>query len=152
MFSKSRDKEEVETPKRRLEDEVGVRETVIAHGNMIHGKILGQVGVRVAGIFEGEIKIESLLWIEKHGEVQGSVSARGVIVEGEMRGNIDSPEKVEIRSSGRVIGDVRCSKIALAEGCFFQGGIKMPEGEAQPVTFVEKRQSAKEEGSLETTG
>ena len=152
MFSKSRDKVEVETPKRRLEDEVDVRETVIANGNAVHGKILGQVNVRVAGTFEGEIKIESLLWIERQGEVQGTVSARGVIVEGEIRGNIDSSEKVEIRSSGRVIGDVRCSKIALAEGCFFQGGITMPEGEGRPVNFVEKRQSTREEGSLETIG
>lgn len=152
MFGKSRGKDPGEAPLRRLEDEVGAKETLIAKGNTVHGKILGQVGVRVAGSFEGEIKIDSVLWIERQGAVQGTVSARGVIIEGEMRGDIDALEKVEICSSGRVFGDVRCKKIALVEGCFFQGGIKMPEGEGQPMTFVEKRQGASEQGEPQTGG
>jgi len=152
MFAKSRDQGPVETPQRRLEDEAGVRETVIATGSTVHGKLLGSVGVRVAGAFEGEIRIESLLWIERQGGVQGTVNARGVIVEGELRGNIESADKVELRSSGRVLGDIKCRKIAMAEGCFFQGGITMPEEAGQPVPFVEKRQSPKEEGGREPSG
>ncbi len=152
MFPKSRDQGPVETPQRRLEDEAGERETVIAHGSTVHGKILGPVGVRVAGAFEGEMKIESLLWIEAQGAVQGTVSARGVIVEGELRGNIESADKVEFRTSGRVLGDIKCRKLAMAEGCFFQGGITMPEEADQPVPFVEKRQSPRGEGAQEPSG
>jgi cytoskeletal protein CcmA (bactofilin family) len=152
MFTKSGGKDPGEAPLRRLEDEVGAKETMIAAGSTVQGKILGQIGVRVAGSFEGEIKIDSVLWIERQGAVQGTVNARGVIIEGEMRGNIDASEKVEIRSSGRVFGDVLCKKIALAEGCFFQGGIKMPEGEDRPVTFVERRQGASEPGEPQPGG
>jgi cytoskeletal protein CcmA (bactofilin family) len=152
MFAKTRDQEPVETPQRRLEDEASVRETVIAKGSTVQGKLLGPVGVHVVGRFEGDIKIEGLLWIEPQGEVQGTVSARGVIVEGELRGNIESADKVELRTSGRVLGDIRCRKLAMAEGCFFQGGITMPEETGQPLPFVEKRQSSTEGGGQEPSG
>jgi cytoskeletal protein CcmA (bactofilin family) len=152
MFAKSRDPGPVETPQRRLEDEAGVRETVIAKGSTVQGKLLGPVGVHVAGIFEGEIRIEGLLWIEAQGTVQGTVSARGVLVEGELRGNIESADKVELRTSGRVLGDIKCRKLAMAEGCFFQGGITMPEEAGQPVPFVEKRQHPTGDGEREPSG
>ncbi len=151
-FVKSRDPGPVETPQRRLEDEAGVRETMIAKGSTVHGKLLGQVGVRVAGVFEGEIQIEGLLWIEAPGAVQGTVRARGVIVEGELRGNIDSADKVEVRASGRVLGDITCRKIALAEGGFFHGKITMPEEPGQPVTFAEERQRPQGDGEQEPSG
>jgi cytoskeletal protein CcmA (bactofilin family) len=140
MFTKARDPGMAEPPQRRLEDETGVRETVIAAGSTVHGKLLGAVGVRVAGTFEGEISIESLLWIDRQGTVQGTVQARGVIVEGELRGNLEAADKVELRASGRVLGDIQCKKLALAEGCFFQGGVTMPGEGGQPAAFVEKRQ------------
>ncbi len=152
MFAKSRDQGPGETPQRRLEDETAVRETVIAKGSTVQGKLLGTIGVHVAGAFEGEIRIEGLLWIEAQGTVQGTVSARGVIVEGELRGNIESADKVELRTSGRVLGDIKCRKLAMAEGCFFQGGITMPEEAGQPVPFVEKRQDPTGEREQEQGG
>ena len=151
-FAKSRDQGPVEIPQRRLEDATSVRETVIAKGSTIHGKLLGPVRTHVAGTFEGEIKIESLLWIEQPGIVQGTVRAQGVIVEGELHGNIEAADKVELRASGRVLGDITCRKLALAEGCFFQGRITMPAEAGQPVPFVEKRRSPEGEGAPEASG
>ncbi len=150
MFRKPAGKEQSETPQRRLEDEVGVKETVIAQGTKVHGTIQGRTSVRVAGFFEGELRIEGLLCIDKPGEIQGTVTARGMIIEGHITGDIQSSEKIEVRASARVIGEITCNKLAMAEGCFFQGQIKMSGEASQPLTFVEKRQSAEAEGELET--
>ncbi len=150
MFRKPANREPVEAPQRRLEDEVGTKETVIAQGTKVHGTIQGGTSVRVAGFLEGEIRIEGLVWIEKQGEVQGTVSARGMIIEGQIKGDIESSEKIEVRASAQVTGNIRCNKLAMAEGCFFQGQIKMPGEGSQPLTFVEKRQSAETEGEPET--
>ena len=150
MFRKRAGKEQPETPQPRLEDEVGVKETVIANGTKVHGTIQGRNSVRVAGFFEGQISIEGVVWIDKQGEVQGTVSARDIIIEGQMRGDIGSSERIEVRAGGRVTGRIRCNKFAVAAGCFFQGEIKMPGEESQPLTFVEKRKSAKDEGEPET--
>jgi cytoskeletal protein CcmA (bactofilin family) len=125
--------------KRRLEDEMGVVETTIAQGNMFNGIITGKDSVRVAGLCEGEIKIDGLIWVESTGRIQGKVKAGGVIVEGEIDGNINSTGKVEIRAEGKVKGNIKCSKIACAEGCFFEGEIKMPGEKENPKIFEEKR-------------
>ena len=84
--------------------------------------------------------------------MQGTVNACGVIVEGKLRGNIESADKVELRASGRVLGDITCRKLAMAEGCVFQGAITMPEEAGQPVPFVEKRKSPPGEGEREPSG
>jgi cytoskeletal protein CcmA (bactofilin family) len=138
--------EQAEVPQRRLEDAVGEKETVIVNGTEVRGRIQGPNTVRIAGFFEGEISIDGMLWIGQHGEVQGRVKARDMIIEGQMKGEVESSERIEIRASGRVIGNINCHKLALAEGCFFQGEIKMPEGESNLLTFVEKRETAKDEG------
>ena len=82
MFRRRAGKEQPETPQPRLEDEVGVKETVIANGTKVHGTIQGRNSVRVAGFFEGQISIEDVVWIDKQGEVQGTVSARNMIIKG----------------------------------------------------------------------
>ncbi len=150
MLLKPKDREQSEVPQRRLEDAVGEKETVIAHGTEVRGRIQGPNTVRVAGFFEGEISIDGMIWIGQQGEVQGTVKARDMIIEGQMKGDVASSERIEIRASGRVIGNLRCNKLALAEGCFFQGEIKMPGEETKPLTFVEKRQRGKDEAEPET--
>jgi cytoskeletal protein CcmA (bactofilin family) len=38
-----------------------------------------------------------------------------------------------------MVGNIKAARIAIAEGCFFQGDIKMSTGDERPVSFVEKR-------------
>ncbi len=150
MLLKPTAREPSEGPQRRLEDAVGDKETVIAHDTEVHGRIQGPNTVRVAGFLEGEIRSEGLVWIDKQGEVQGTVTARDMIIEGQMKGDVAASGRIEIRASGRVLGNLSCHKLALAEGCFFQGAIKMPGEETQPLTLVEKRQSGADEAEPET--
>jgi cytoskeletal protein CcmA (bactofilin family) len=81
-----------------------------------------------------------LVWISESGKIEGSVHAAGLIVAGQINGSIESTEKTELRAGARVVGDIRCAKIAVAEDCFFQGEIKMPGGPGGHLTFTEKRQ------------
>jgi cytoskeletal protein CcmA (bactofilin family) len=55
------------------------------------------------------------------------VRANTVIVAGAMRGNITA-QKIEIRATGRVWGDVVTSAFATEEGAFLRGQITMEEG------------------------
>ncbi|HSD52501.1 MAG TPA: polymer-forming cytoskeletal protein [Candidatus Methylomirabilis sp.] len=149
MF-RPKDREQSEVPQRRLEDTVGEKETVIAQGTEVRGRIQGPNAVRVAGYLEGELSSDGLIWIDKQGEVQGTVTARDMIIEGQLKGDVAASGRIEIRASGRVLGNLRCQKLAMAEGCFFRGAVKMPGEETQPLTFVEKRQSGAAEGEPET--
>ena len=145
MFRKRPGHAEPETAPQGLEAEIRVPETVIAPGTTVRGTIQGRNAVRVGGFLEGQISIEDLAWIDRHGEVQGTVKAREVIVEGQVRGDIEASEKVEVRASGRVIGNIRCYTLAMAEGGFLQGQITMPGEGSQPQAALGKKPSAEHE-------
>jgi cytoskeletal protein CcmA (bactofilin family) len=87
----------------------------------------GSGGVRIEGAFEGDITLHGLLVVGETGRVTcQQLRANLVIVAGAVRGNITA-EKVEIRSTGRVWGDVVTAAFATEEGAFLRGQIRMEE-------------------------
>lgn len=126
--------------KRRIEDKAGPEESFLARGTKFIGDISGTEGVQVAGHLKGNIQSKGLAWIQRGGKIEGNISSRYTIIEGELNGNINSPEHVELRAEANVIGNIRTAKIAIAEGSFFQGEIHMPSKEDTPIRFEEKRQ------------
>ena len=92
-----------------------------------NGRLTGSGGVRIEGAFEGEIILQGLLVIGERGRVTCEhVRAHTVIVAGNLKGNITA-QKVEIRSTGRVWGDVMTMAFATEEGSFLRGKITMEE-------------------------
>jgi cytoskeletal protein CcmA (bactofilin family) len=101
--------------------------SVLGAGLIWQGSISGSGGVRVEGTFEGQIALKGLLVIGETGKVTcDTVRAVNVIVAGAVKGNI-SAQKVEIRSSGRVWGDILTTAFATEEGAFLRGQIRMED-------------------------
>jgi cytoskeletal protein CcmA (bactofilin family) len=89
--------------------------------------VSGSGGVRIEGAFEGEIALRGLLVVGETGRVTcDNVRANAVIVAGAVRGNITT-QKLEIRASGRVWGDVITTAFVTDEGAFLRGQIRMEE-------------------------
>lgn len=101
--------------------------SVLGPGVIWHGSINGSGGVRIEGAFEGEIALRGMLVVGETGRVTcQNVRANTVIVAGAVRGNITT-QKLEIRSSGRVWGDVITTAFVTEEGAFLRGQIRMEE-------------------------
>lgn len=101
--------------------------SVLGPGIVWKGKLSGSGGVRIEGAFEGEIELHGLLVVGSTGRVTCQhVSANTVIIAGALRGDITA-EKVEIRSTGRVWGDVVTVAFATEEGAFLRGQIRMED-------------------------
>ncbi len=101
--------------------------SVLGPGVAWKGQLSGSGGVRIEGAFEGEIALRGLLVIGATGRVTcPHLRANVVIVAGAVRGNITA-EKVEIRATGRVWGDVVTTSFATEEGAFLRGQIRMEE-------------------------
>lgn len=101
--------------------------SVLGPGVIWHGAITGSGGVRIEGAFEGEIALRGLLVVGETGRVTcENVRANAVIVAGAVRGNITT-QKLEIRASGRVWGDVITTAFVTDEGAFLRGQIRMEE-------------------------
>ena len=131
-------------PLRRLEDQSGAEKSFIAADTAIKGTLSSKESIRVAGVIEGEVASEGLVWIKKGGRVEGTITAHDVIVEGEIDGNVNSTETTELRSGARITGDIVCAKLSVADDAFLKGKIKMPESQGHPHTFVAKRKGEDE--------
>lgn len=91
------------------------------------GRLTGRGGVRIEGAFEGEIALDGTLVVGETGRVTcETVRARTVVVAGTLHGNIVA-EKVEIRRTGRVWGDVRTKSFVTEDGAFLRGSVQMEE-------------------------
>ena len=101
--------------------------SVLGPGIVWKGDLSGSGGVRIEGALEGEINLRGMLVIGETGRVTCQhLRANTVIIAGAVRGDITA-EKVEIRATGRVWGDVVTAAFATEEGAFLRGNIQMEE-------------------------
>src|SRR5512136_772583 len=101
--------------------------SVLGAGVIWQGSINGSGGVRIEGTFEGQIALKGLLVVGETGKVTcENIRAANVIVAGAVKGNITA-QKVEIRSTGRVWGDIVTTAFATEEGAFLRGQIRMED-------------------------
>lgn len=108
------------------------------------GTLSGEGGVRIEGSFEGEIDLDGLVVVDAKGKVTSeAIKAHRVIIAGAVRSDIQA-EKVEIRSTGRVWGDVTTASFATEEGAYLRGKIQMEE--ASPPTSGKEGEVDRETG------
>jgi cytoskeletal protein CcmA (bactofilin family) len=101
--------------------------SILGPGLVWEGKISGSGGVRIEGTFEGQIGLQGMLVVGESGKVTcENIRAATVIVAGAVKGNITT-QKLEIRSTGRIWGDVTTIAFVTEEGAFLRGQMKMEE-------------------------
>lgn len=101
--------------------------SVLGPGINWQGNLRGTGGIRIEGTFEGEISVRGLVVVGETGRVTcENLRANTVIVAGAVRGSITA-EKIEIRSTGRVWGDVVTVAFSTEEGAFLRGQVRMEE-------------------------
>lgn len=119
--------------------------SVLGPGINWSGNLGGKGGIRIEGTFEGEVAIRGLVVIGETGRLTcKNLKANNVIVAGAVKGNITA-EKLEIRSTGRVWGDVVTTAFATEEGAFLRGQVRMEENielQLDENPPIEKREDA----------
>jgi cytoskeletal protein CcmA (bactofilin family) len=90
------------------------------------------------GKFSGEINSSDSLIIGEKGVVSATVRAGVVLINGEVIGNVFATERVELRGTARVYGDVEAPVIVVEEGVLFEGHCKMTKGRAADATSADR--------------
>jgi cytoskeletal protein CcmA (bactofilin family) len=99
-------------------------ESILAAGIAIEGKIEGNGNIRVAGRFKGNVNVKGELTIEPGASINGEVTADTVFVGGEVRGQIVSTSRVELKESGALIGDLKAGSLTVAAGSKMRGNVE----------------------------
>jgi cytoskeletal protein CcmA (bactofilin family) len=101
--------------------------SVLGPGITWKGDLNGSGGIRIEGAFEGNIGLRGLLVVGETGRVTCEhLRANVIIIAGAVKGDITA-ERVEIRATGRVWGNVVTAAFATEEGAFLRGQITMEE-------------------------
>lgn len=99
--------------------------TIIGNNAKIEGVISTQDSTRVDGILEGKILSESSVIVGESGTVTGDILAVEILVAGTVYGNLTAKEKIELTSTGRVLGDMVTKTLVIDEGASFKGNCTM---------------------------
>ncbi len=118
----------------------------------IDGDLSFKGSFRIDGSFKGTIDSESTLIVGENGKIEAEIKIGYIVVNGEIKGNIQATEKVEINSTGRVIGSVTAPKLVVEEGAYLETSCQTsdelpppPEPEEEP----EKTEETEEEVETE---
>lgn len=95
--------------------------TTLGPSIWIRGVLRGREDLVLYGCIEGHIDLQGKLHIAEKGLVRASVRARDVVVAGDVWGNIEAAESIEILDSGRVFGDIFAPKMTIASGAILHG-------------------------------
>lgn len=79
----------------------------------------------IKGKFSGDIKATGVLYIEVNSHVEANIVADSVHIRGEVLGDIEANESVQLFSTARVTGDITAPKVKMENGCFFSGKCHM---------------------------
>jgi cytoskeletal protein CcmA (bactofilin family) len=100
------------------------------------GKLIFNGAVRIDGDFQGEVYGQGSLVIGEGALVKANIAVNSVYIGGEVQGNIDVKEKINIHSTGKFYGDVRTPVFIMEEGAFFEGRSNMTEAAGGKITVA----------------
>ena len=104
--------------------------TIIAEDVEISGSIKCTGGVRIGGKMSGDLTCAGDVLVEKTSQIKGNLSVNSVIVLGAIKGNIMAKERIELRGTARVAGDIKAKRLVVEEGVTLIGKSEIAPSES----------------------
>ncbi len=97
--------------------------------------------LRVDGFLNGQVNADCVV-LGETAAIKGDITAMKIIVGGKVEGNLKAKEIVEIKSKGKVLGDISTNKLVIIEGGQFNGKIEMKMDEGKGIELEKKTKRA----------
>jgi len=90
--------------------------------------------VRVDGKLDGELNCTGDAVIGKSATIKGNLAVNSATIEGTIHGNVTAQDRIEMKSSARVTGDIKAKRLSVEDGVTFIGRSEVnPSGAASPI-------------------
>jgi cytoskeletal protein CcmA (bactofilin family) len=99
--------------------------TVIGAGITIEGEVTSDEDVIVQGTLRGRLVAKDAVSIEHGGSVEADITGGPIAVAGTVTGNIVSSDRVDLQNGAKVVGNVKATRITIADGAQFKGNVDM---------------------------
>src|SRR5271165_3904659 len=105
---------------------------------VVKGELSGNEDLVIDGEVEGAITLRGqTLTVGPNGRVRANVEARNVVLYGRLDGDIHATDRVDLRKSASLAGNISTARISIEDGAFFKGGIDIQK--AEPGSKAESR-------------
>lgn len=95
----------------------------------IKGEVSGSEDLYLDGQVEGSIDLKgNRLTIGPNGKVKANITARSIVIHGKLEGNLNAADRVDLKQSAIVTGDIVTQRISIDDGAFFKGGVDISRG------------------------
>jgi cytoskeletal protein CcmA (bactofilin family) len=97
----------------------------------IKGELSASEDLTLCGQMEGSIRLpDHTLTIGPNADIKAEIVAKAVVILGAVTGNLTASERVDIRATGSLIGDLASPRLAIAEGGSLRGKVQMTTSSA----------------------
>ena len=97
---------------------------------LIKGELSGSEDLYLDGEVEGSVDLrDHSLIVGPNGRVRANIHARDVVIHGKVDGNVHGMERVELKKSAILMGDISTQRIVIEDGAYFKGAIDITKKE-----------------------
>ncbi|NPV83407.1 MAG: polymer-forming cytoskeletal protein [Candidatus Aminicenantes bacterium] len=115
---------------------------LIDHGTELKGELNFKGSFRIEGYFQGKIFSDAMLIIGEKGKVEADVKVGQLIINGEIRGNLQARERIEVHNRGRVYGSLITPRLVVEEGAYLEASCQTTEVSVTPQETTGVKQQA----------
>ena len=111
----------------------GLMFNALTAGSKIVGNITADSDYRIDGVVEGDLLSTGKVVIGETGKIKGTVNCTNAEIFGLMEGKIACSQQLSLRSSGKIVGDVKTKTLIVEPGALFNGTCSMGAEKAAPL-------------------
>jgi len=91
-------------------------DTIINDDISFRGTLSFSQTLKIKGQFKGTITSAGKLIIDETGDVEADVEVGSLLVLGNLKGNVEAKEKVELKKPGKIVGDIKSPGLEVEFG------------------------------------
>jgi cytoskeletal protein CcmA (bactofilin family) len=93
----------------------------IQQGITIEGRIEGKGDLKIAGQFQGDVRIQGQVTVEATASVTGEIHGDSIVIEGTVKGNVSARGEIRLVRSAYIEGDLKARSVTIEAGARMRG-------------------------------